>query len=381
VPIGEPLDSIEGSIKLPRDIMPARRGGQGGNPMNRLHMIAAGLLAIACAISQPVAANPLDELYTGAQKEKELVIYAGGPTAPFEALIVQFNKVYPDVHVSIKGGFSNVLNQQIEEKLSSHAMDVDMGFFQTVQDFVAWKKRDVLLAFKAEGFERIPASMRDEDGTYMAIMAIAIGYAYNTKSIAASDVPRSALDFLKPAFKGKMISVYPHDDDAALYLFYTIVQKYGWDWMTGYIANQPYFVQGHLPVARGVADGTRPVSFDGTITTVGGLKRQGEAIETVFSEDDETPVFTSSAGIFKEAPHPNAAKLFLSWYLAPEQQGRLGTFSPRDDVPPPTGFKPLASYKIANGFRDFMANGSLVADLRARFLSLTGPVVNQGGVR
>ena len=48
-----------------------------------------------------------------------------------------------------------------------------------------------------------------------------------------------------------------------------------------------------------------------------------------------TPVFTLTGGIFKDAPHPNAAKLYLTWFLAKEQQSRVGSFSSRADVPPP----------------------------------------------
>jgi len=67
----------------------------------------------------------------------------------------------------------------------------------------------------------------------------------------------------------------------------------------------------------------------------------------VWSPVDETPVFTLTGGIFKDAPHPNAAKLYLTWFLAKEQQSRVGSFSSRVDVPPPEGFQPLTSYKIA----------------------------------
>ena len=65
-------------------------------------------------------------------------------------------------------------------------------------------------------------------------------------------------------------------------------------------------------------------------------------LEIVWSPVDETPVFTLTGGIFKDAPHPNAAK-----FLAKEQQSRVGSFSSRVDVPPPEGFQPLTSYKIA----------------------------------
>jgi ABC-type Fe3+ transport system substrate-binding protein len=214
----------------------------------------------------------------------------------------------------------------------------------------------------------------------MALSANVLTYAYNTKLVRSEDAPASALDFLKPQFRGKLISVYPHDDDAALYLFHLIVQKYGWDYMDRYMANQPNFIQGHLPVARSVASGENMATLDAS-STVWQLKRAGEPVEVVFSSVDESPVFTLTGGIFRDAPHPSAAKLYLTWFLSKEQQSRLGTFSPRVDVPPPGGLGPLTSYKIANGYREFITSAGLVADLRRRFEGYTGPAVNKGGVR
>jgi len=50
-------------------------------------------------------------------------------------------------------------------------------------------------------------------------------------------------------------------------------------------------------------------------------------------------------------------------------------------VPPPEGFKPLTSYRIANGYREFVADDKLVTELRQRMEHYTGPPVNKGGVR
>ena len=345
------------------------------------HILLAGFaLAAILSLTAESRAQTLDELYEKAKAEKSLVFYAGGPAAPHEGRAREFMQRFPGISVSVTGGFSNVLNAKINQQIADKKLDVDMAFFQTVQDFVAWKRQGVLLPFKPDGFEQVMPNLRDPDGAYVALSANAITYAYNTSQVRPEDAPKSALDFLKPVFAGKLISVYPHDDDAALYLFHIIVQKYGWDWMAKYMANKPNFVQGHLPVARSVADGTNAATLDAT-STIWGLKRAGQPVEVLFSPVDDTPVFTLTGGIFKDAPHPNAAKLYLSWYLAKEQQSRLGTFSPRTDVPPPPGFQPLTSYKIANAFREFMLDDKLVADLRKRMEGYTGPVVNQGGVR
>jgi ABC-type Fe3+ transport system substrate-binding protein len=333
---------------------------------------------IACAA--PAAAETMEELYAKAKAEKSVVFYSGGPVAPYEAFAKQFEQRFPGITISITGGFSNVLNNKINAQLRDKKLEVDMAFFQTVQDFVAWKQQGVLLNFKPEGYEQIAPAFRDPDGAFTTTKVNQITYAYNSKLVAPQDVPKSALDFLKPQFKGKLITCYPADDDATLYLFHTIVQKYGWEYMEKYMANQPNFVQGHLNVSRSVGSGDNIVTFDAT-STAAEVKRTGQPIESVFSGEDATPLFTLTAGIFKDAPHPNAAKLFLTWYMAKEQQSRTGVFSARVDVPPPEGLKPLSSYKTANQYREFVTDAKQLAELRKRFEGYTGPVTNKGGVR
>jgi hypothetical protein len=41
----------------------------------------------------------------------------------------------------------------------------------------------------------------------------------------------------------------------------------------------------------------------------------------------------------------------------------------------------LFSYTVANGYRDFVTNDRLIADLRKRFEVAIGPIRNTGGVR
>ncbi len=342
--------------------------------------IASVFCLATVGLATPASAQSRQELYAKAKAEGALDFYSGGPIAPYERFISDFKKQFPGIAVSITGGFSNVLNAKINDQLRAKKLAVDMAFFQTVQDFVAWKRQGVLLDFKPEGYSEIAPEFRDPDGAYTTVKVSAITYAYNTKLVAPADVPKSALDFLKPIFAGKLITCYPADDDATLYLFYTIVQKYGWSYMDKYMANKPNFVQGHLSVARSVGDGANAATFDGT-STADAVARTGKPIKSVFSQEDPTPLFTLTAGLFKDAPHPYAAKLFLSWYMAKEQQSRLGVFSPRTDVPPPPGLKPLASYKVANGYREFVTDDKLITALRKRFEGYTGPVENKGGVQ
>jgi ABC-type Fe3+ transport system substrate-binding protein len=344
-----------------------------------IYSLALGALFTLGAL----AANSqnLDSIYNQAKSEGALVLYTGGPTAPWDAAAKEFSARYPGIKISVTGGFSNVLDKKIDAQLAASKIEVDLAVFQTLQDFVRWKQQDDLLDFKPQGFEKIDASFKDAGGAYVAVQINAHAYAYNPNLVKPEDVPRSALDFLKPRFKGKVISCYPADDDAALYAFYSIVQKYGWSYMDRYMANQPNFVQGHLGVARSIASGENLVTFDTIASISMDQKNLGLAQAVAFPQTDALPIWPFTAAIFKSAPHRNAAKLFLTWYLSPEVQAKTGNWSPRSDVPAPNGWKPILSYKVVNDYRGFLTNTGQLEELRKRFEAYTGPVKNLGGVR
>jgi ABC-type Fe3+ transport system substrate-binding protein len=348
-----------------------------------------GLVAIIAAfgfaafefMTAAAAAESSDALYAKAKAESAFVLYVGGPTAPWEAMAKRFNESYPGITISISGGFSNVLDKKIDAQIAAGKLEVDAAILQTIADFVRWKAEGQLLIFKPEGFDKIDASFKDEDGAYWPTMINAVPYMYNTEKVAAADIPNSALDFLKPQFAGKMVTPYPADDDVTLWVFYHIVQKYGWDYMDKYMAAKPNLIQGHLGQQRSVGSGQNLVTFDSiyNITTI--LKKQGLPVESHFAEVDATPIWPLTGAIFKGAPHPSAAMLFLSWLLEPAQQIATETWSGRSDVPPPKGYKPILSYQVANDYRAFLTNQAQVAELRKKFDAYTGPIVNTGGVR
>jgi ABC-type Fe3+ transport system substrate-binding protein len=340
--------------------------------------LAASALFICAPFARPQSS---DTLYSKAKSEGALVLYTGGPTAPWEAAAKQFSARYPGVTVSVTGGFSNVLDKKIDAQLAGGKLDVDLAVFQTLQDFVRWREQGALLEFKPQGFDKIDLSFADPNGAYVAVQINAHTYAYNPNLVKPDDVPRSALDFLNPRFKGKVVSCYPADDDATLYDFYSIVQKYGWSYMDRYMANQPNFIQGHLGVARSIALGENLVTFDTIATISMDQKNLGLVQALAFPESDPLPIWPFTAAIFKSAPHSNAAKLFLSWYLSPEEQTKTGNWSPRSDVPAPYGWKPILAYKVVNDYRAFLTNTKQLEELRKRFEAYTGPVKNVGGVR
>jgi ABC-type Fe3+ transport system substrate-binding protein len=350
-------------------------------PGTNLHAeLAAAIAALAIGLSGALAQSP-DDLYAKAKAEGAFAFYAGGPTAPWEVRAKEFEARYPGIRISVGGGFSNVLDGKIDAQIAANKLEVDAAILQTAADFVRWKNEGRLLVFKPDGFDKMDPAFRDADGAFWATMVNAVPYMYNSEKVSAADVPNAATDFLKTQFTGRVVTAYPADDDVTLWVFYHIVQKYGWSYMDKYMAAKPNFIQGHLGEQRSIGSGQNLATFDSILDITSELKRQGQPVDSHIPTGDPLPIWPLTGAIFKDAPHPNAAKLFLSWLLSPEQQAKLSTWSPRSDVPPPAGYQPILSYNVANDYRDFLSNQAQVAELRKRFESYSGPIVNAGGVR
>ena len=341
-------------------------------------IVAAALVTFDAARTEP---ETIAALYEKAKAEGELSIYGGGPIRQYEPWAKEFEQRFPGIKVKITGGFSGVLAPTIDKQIAAKKLEVDFVTFQAVQEFSRWKLDGVLLPIKTDAFDILDRRFRDPDGAFTPITVLAIAPAYNTKLLSAATAPRNARDFLKSEFKGKLITPYPHDDDATLFAFYTIIKKYGWKWMDDYMANNPKFIQGHLGTVRSVAAGESVATLDMMVHHTLLDKSEGQPVEVAFADIDAMPTWGQRGAIFKDAPHPNAAKLYLTWFMQKEQQRRTGTWSARTDVAPPFGLKPVFEYNIATDYADIVTNRQLLADLRKRFLGYTGEITKKGGIQ
>jgi ABC-type Fe3+ transport system substrate-binding protein len=345
--------------------------------VDRRTMLALSLTSPLFFAGAPATAQEVDALYGRARAEGALHLYTGGVAANSAGTVRAFNARFPGIALNVTGDYSNVTDIKIDRQLADKRVDADIASLQTVQDFVRWNRIGALQPFKPEGFESIGPEFKDADGAFVATNVNPLSYAYNPTLVAAGDVPRSALDFLKPQFRGKVVTCYPADDDATLFLFHTLSEKYGWSFVERYMATEPTFVQGHAGVLQWILDGRKALTFDCPAHAGIDMKNAGRPLEVVFSANDPTPIFYNTVGILRAAPHPNAAKLFVSWIMSREQQINAQNVSARSDLPPPTWMKPLSAYTPALPYREFLVDTRLVEDLRARFLAFTGPPVNK----
>jgi hypothetical protein len=231
--------------------------------MRFFKFLARSVLAITLAgVAAKANAQSIDELYQAAKKEGALSLNGGGAAGFYEPWVLEFEQRFPGIKIKLTADFSNILAPVIDREIAEKKLSVDLTIFQTLQDYDRWKKQGVLMTFRPEGWDQIHQSFKDpwrpvcRRGRVCAVVCLQhTSHRWNRCSKFGPGFPEVGV-------QRQVITTYPNDDDVTLYLFYTIVQKYGWEFMDKYIGNNPQWVRGHLGAARAVASGQAAATFD-----------------------------------------------------------------------------------------------------------------------
>ena len=180
-------------------------------------------------------------------------------------------------------------------------------------------------SYKPKGWEKIPAALKDPNGTWWTVHTGHVAILVNTRALKGKPVPRSFADLLKPIYKGLVV----YDDPRFNGTGFTFVAginavlggrkdlKAGFDYLKKldpnilkYAKENSYneLLRGEIPIW---------INADGN-----GLKAKNvdkAPIEVVIPAEG-TVTMPLVMGLVKGAPHLAAAKKYLDWLLTGEAQ-------------------------------------------------------------
>src|SRR6266851_1347616 len=158
-----------------------------------------------------------------------------------------------------------------------------------------------------------------------------------------------AADLLQPQWAGKIVKAHPGYSGTIMTATFEQSQALGWDYFARLARQKVMQVQSATDPPKKLALGERPVMADGSEYVMFGLQASGNPVAIVYPVEG-TPLVVGSAAVMKAAPHPNAARLFVSFVFARDGQqlmsdaGGLRSFHP--DVREQPGRTPLAAIKL-----------------------------------
>jgi iron(III) transport system substrate-binding protein len=155
------------------------------------------------------------------------------------------------------------------------------------------------------------------DDMRVPVFATAYAILINTNLVKATDEPKSWADLTDPRWVGKILS----DDMRALgggaVTFFVLHEKLGRDFHAKLALNKLVWSRDQRASERRVARGEYPIWIPMTTNSYGALK--GLPVKLVTPQEGY-PFITYEMAILKNAPHPNAARLLMEFFLSNEVQ-------------------------------------------------------------
>jgi iron(III) transport system substrate-binding protein len=286
-------------------------------------LVAAILLggtSVSALAQAPAPYEATPELVEAAKKEGKVVWYSASDVQLAEGLAKAFQAKYPDIKVQVERSGSERVFQRITQEYGRRIHTADVVETSDAVHFLVFKRQGWLLpAVPADVAKHWPKEARDADGQYAAYKAHLSVIGYNSKLVKAEDAPKSHKDLLDPKWRGRIVKAHPAYSGTILTGMDALLPLLGWEFYEQLGKQRVLQVQSSTEPPKKLAQGERPIMADGNEYNLLQLKDSGAPLEPVYASEG-TPLVLSLGGILKNAPNPNAARLFYYWLYTKEAQ-------------------------------------------------------------
>ena len=290
-------------------------------------MMAHYRLVFAIVISAILAWAPLapafegeGQLYEAAKKEKELTWYTahyGSETAA--AVCNGFEKKYPGIKCNYIRTTAQVAYQRLAQDQKAGLAVASVIGSTDASHFGRMKQDGWLLKYRPKSLGELIESAvpyNDPDDLFFITAAGLVVITYNTSVVKEAEAPKRWTDLLEPRWKGKVSIGHPGFSG---YVGTWVVQMrklYGWDYFKKLELNKPR-------IGRSINDTVTMLNAKeswvaaGPSATTLQSRDKGNPLALVYPEDGAL-LMISPSGILKNAPAPNAGKLFVEYLFSKE---------------------------------------------------------------
>jgi ABC-type Fe3+ transport system substrate-binding protein len=285
------------------------------------------------------------DIEAAADKEGSVTVYALNTMPPDQVGRFQdvWNKAYPHIKVDINAGLNPpdvVAKVTAEQDAKAFTGDVaqlggttgrQLDGLGALSPFIPPAAQDPNVKWRID-----PVQDEAHKGAMLAGTLSYVPIWVNSNLVKPGDEPKTHLDVTDPKWKGKVVWQAPWTSGFGWNEFYLSKKYYGQDWITRMQAINPVISASSNDEINQLARGEYAIALaapGGDLATR--LIKAGQPLKADWPDDF---VYGSANGfsVLNGAPHPNAAKVFVNWWLTQAGQqfyADLGQFPNRVDIP------------------------------------------------
>jgi iron(III) transport system substrate-binding protein len=246
-----------------------------------------------------------------------LQIYSVISTAPVVAVSKAFEKKTGIRTEFLAVSKPNELREKVRVEQTAGRFVADV-MITTVSQTTVINAEDKTIA----PLPQVPAAsrLRSDLKTSQPILPMATtlsGIMVNTTLVKPGEEPRRWADLIDPKWKGKILMDDPRSIGGGYLMFYVLYEKLGREFTEKLAEQQPFFSNEPREAIKRVARAEKAVLIPVTLADT--LEVKALPIKAIVPEEG-CLYNQQGATVLKNAPHPNAATLFVDYVLSEEAQ-------------------------------------------------------------
>jgi iron(III) transport system substrate-binding protein len=286
-----------------------------------------------------------------AEQEGEFLYYTHDSEPAGAGIVEAFGKDFP----KIKGKYFRLQNSSLFSKVLAERQagqyNVDVIQFSEPTTAIDFQKRGGYTNYVSpQNKFYATENLSNPVGNYFCAGVTFAGIAYNTEKVKAEDAPKGWKDILKPIW-ANAVNVKQSNSGMQFVQWYELRKLYGDSFWKDFAKLKPRGFDSRVQLFDRLAKGDDRMCALAEYAGYLLHKQKGAPIEFVAPADGlpATPVL---AGVADRAPHPEAARLFIDWWMSPRGQAHQQTNqylyygSVRKDAPPMPGGTKLSDFKL-----------------------------------
>ncbi|MCB1744621.1 MAG: extracellular solute-binding protein [Gammaproteobacteria bacterium] len=327
---------------------------------SRVVSLVASVFVSLCLLVVPLVGSAqtasekrIAELYELAKEEGEIIWYTTSRKPELTSLSKVWKERFPEVKLTIQRKQTPQVIETVEAEIAAGRLRADVASAAAPDLGIIWKSKGYITPYKPATFDDIDAKYKDPDGYWISRSVYLMLGAYNTDMIKdPTELPSTLADLLTPKWKDKILSAHPGSAGSSRTFFGTLVHGPlgGWEYLEKLGPQNVFFVRGNSEAARMVVAGERPIAIAiSSLNTVDAMEK-GQPIK-FFKYEDGSVIGFSPMVLMKDAPHPNAARLFIEYSFSLEGQNRIAedakqwpvlkSAKPQEGIPALDTFNPI----------------------------------------
>jgi iron(III) transport system substrate-binding protein len=278
----------------------------------------AALVVSGSALAQSLPHPGEAKLYENAKKEGSVVWYSGGALEPTKAFAAKFEQKYPGVRVEIQRLIGAQQYQRFVQESQSKRYIADVLWLSDRPSMSALIDDNQIVDWPIPTLSRFAAQYKIKQSAY-AFNLVNLAIVYNEKKVTEAEARRLESGWqavLDPAFSGRFAATTARCGAcyAAVHMFVDpkLKSTYPANFTHRIGQQKPAIYSDFIAMIDRVVAGEQDFAY-WSFESIAALKRaQGAPIRWVYPVP--TPSFPSTwMAVPKNAPHPNAARLFIDW--------------------------------------------------------------------